>query len=211
MRQLRMELHAKCRRAVLKRLMLEGVAGGEELRPGGEPEALAVPLVDVARPVEQYGAFLGGAQRVVADLDETPGMKLHRRAERAGENLRAQANAEERLLLGERHRAPLDLAADVVVGIVGDHRPAEPDDAGVMFQRVGQRLAQRRPALVERESAPQQRLADPAGGRMLLMKNDEDLFVHGSACVADNRIRFRAPCDDLLAAWRPWRAASGVA
>ena len=53
------------------------------------------------------------------------------------QHLRAQADAEERLVLPQRHRQPVDLAADEIVGVVGAHRAAEDDGGGMIGQLSG--------------------------------------------------------------------------
>jgi hypothetical protein len=67
----------------------------------------------------------------------------------AREELGAQADAEEWLLLLERDLQPFDLAADEVLFVVGAHRSAEDHRAGVVFERVGKRIAETRPPDVE--------------------------------------------------------------
>ncbi len=58
-------------------------------------------------------------------------MRRDLRAELSGKHLRAEADAEERPLLAQRDFDPVDLAADIIVGIVGAHRTAEDDRAGM--------------------------------------------------------------------------------
>ena len=103
-----------------------------------------------------------------------PGAELPR------QHLRAEADAEKRLLLLERHAEPVDLAADELVLVVGALRPAEDDGAGVVLQRFGQRIVEARTADVERKPRLAKRIADPAGRRMLLMQDDQDRRAHGA-------------------------------
>ena len=105
-------------------------------------------------------------------------MEIHPAAELSDQKLRAEANPEEGLLLRERHRQPIDLAADEVFPVVGAHRAAEQHGAGMVRHRFGQRLAQARAANVERVAAVFQRLADAAGRRMLLVQDDQDGVGH---------------------------------
>ena len=59
------------------------------------------------------------------------GMTIDPAAEMVRQHLRAEADAEKRLFLLERHREPIDLAADEIVGIVRAHGAAENDGAGM--------------------------------------------------------------------------------
>ena len=65
-------------------------------------------------------------------------------------------------LFAERNFDPVDLAADVVVGIVGAHRAAEKHRTGMLIERAGQRIAKARPADVETMAQRTQRVADAA-------------------------------------------------
>jgi len=70
-------------------------------------------------------------------------------AEMLDQHLRAEADAEERRALLQRHPNPVCLSFDEIVGIVGAHRSAEDDRAGVLVHRLGQALAEARLANVE--------------------------------------------------------------
>ena len=96
------------------------------------------------------------------------GAKLHR------EHLRAEADAEERPLLAQRNFDPVDLAADIVVGIIGAHWTAEEDRAGMPIERIGQGIAKARPADVEAIAEPAQDVSHPTGGRGLLMQDNQN-------------------------------------
>ena len=69
---------------------------------------------------------------------------------------------------------PVDLALDEVVLVVGAHRAAEDHGAGMLRHRVGQRIAEARPADVERMAALPQQAPDAARRRVLLVQDDED-------------------------------------
>jgi hypothetical protein len=56
-------------------------------------------------------------------------MRKHRSAELACEHLRAETNAEIRLLVPQRHADPIDFAADKIFLVVGALRTAEDHDA----------------------------------------------------------------------------------
>jgi hypothetical protein len=79
----------------------------------------------------------------------------------------------------ERNLEPFDLGTNVVVGIVGAHRPAENDGARVGDEGVRQRVAVARPADVHRNAAALEVMADAAGGRLLLVQHDQDGQCHG--------------------------------
>jgi hypothetical protein len=101
-------------------------------------------------------------------------MRRDFRAELHGEHLRAEANAEEWPLLAQGNLDPVDLAADVLVRIVGAHRPTEEHGAGMIIQRPRQRIAETRTADVETVAERAQRIADAARRGRLLMQDDED-------------------------------------
>ncbi len=101
-------------------------------------------------------------------------MRRHPGTELPGEHLRAQANPQERPLLPERHLDPVDLAADVFIRIVGAHRAAEDDRAGMTFQRFRKRVAE--PGTPDIEGMPErpQRVADTARSRGFLVQDDQN-------------------------------------
>ena len=98
-----------------------------------------------------------------------------------GEHLRAQADAEERPLLPQRHFDPVDLARDIVVTVVGAHRTAEDHGAGMGVERFGKGIAEARPADVEGMAERSQGIADPARCRVLLMQHDQHRTQRRSA------------------------------
>ena len=101
-------------------------------------------------------------------------MRRDLRAQLFGKHLRAQADAEKRPLLAQGNFDPVDLAADIIVGIVGAHRAAEDDRAGMLVQCVRQGIAEPRTPDVEGMAERPQRIADPSRRRGLLMENDQD-------------------------------------
>ena len=117
--------------------------------PRGQRETLAMELVDHLRPMHQRLALLGRRKRIPADLDQPVAMALDLAAEMVDQHLRAEADAEEGPVLPERHVQPIGLALDELVAVVGAHRPAEHDRAGMAGQRFRQRVAERRPPDVE--------------------------------------------------------------
>ncbi len=95
-------------------------------------------------------------------------------AQLLGKHLRAQADAEKRPLLTQGNFDPVDLAADIVVGIVGAHRAAEDDSPGMLLERLRQGIAEPRTADVEGMTERPQRVADPSRRRRFLVENDQN-------------------------------------
>ena len=62
----------------------------------------------------------------------------------------------------------------IVVGVVGAHRAAEDDGAGMAGERLRQRIAEARPADIERIAPRLQAKADPPRRRMFLVQDDQD-------------------------------------
>ncbi len=165
--------------AVAERLHLEQVALGQQLGARRQVEALAVPLIDLFRPgIDDGKTRIGRPDRVIADLGMTLRMRENLAAQRPGAHLRAEADAEERLVLLERNRDPVDLAADEIVGVVGAHRPAENHRAGMLRQARRQRIAEPRPAHVELVAELRQGTADTARRGMLLVQDDQNRLWH---------------------------------
>ena len=161
--------------AIHKRLVWKVAAFGEQIRTEGKLESFAVPVIDVVRPMRtQRKAGLGRADRIIADLRAAFRMRRHARAEMHGEHLGAEADAEERPLLPERHADPVDLAPDVVVRVVRAHRTAEDHGACVFVKRLRQQVAEPRTADVQAIPKLPKHIADTAGLRAFLMQDDQD-------------------------------------
>ncbi len=96
------------------------------------------------------------------------------------QHLRAETDAEKRSALLQRHADPVGLLAHEVVRIVGAHRPAEDDRAGMLLHRLRQRVAEARLADVELEALRRQHLPKLSRARMLLVENNQDLVGSGS-------------------------------
>src|SRR3954470_6601297 len=125
----------------------------QQFAPGRQLKALAMPMIDVIRPVRADGAAGGGGTDwIVPDLPAAFRMARHPGAELPRQHLRAEANAQQWPLLPKRHGDPVDLAANEVIGIVGAHRAAENDGAGVPLQRFRQAIAKARTLYVQRIS-----------------------------------------------------------
>ena len=106
------ELQREGRAAIAEGLHRKGVALRQQRSAARQLEALAVPLVDMIGPVLQTARPAGGrADRVVADLGVAMRVRLDLGAELMRQHLRAEADAEIRLLLLQRHPEPVDLAA----------------------------------------------------------------------------------------------------
>src|SRR5262249_4491040 len=171
----RVELHPVCGRAPAEHLHREGLALGQKPGATGQVEAFAVPLVDVIRP--RRAQVLAGPRRpdrIVADLHMAVAMAVDGAAEMARQDLRAEADAEEWLLLAPRPPEPLDLAPDELLLVVGAHRPAEDDGARMVRERLRQRVAEARPPDVERVAATPEDLRHPAWCRMFLMQDEQN-------------------------------------
>ncbi len=166
-------------RAGAEGLRAEDVALGQQLRAARQIEALAMPLILVGGPVADRAPRRRRPHRIIADLGLALRMREHALAELLGQHLRAEADAEIRLALFERHADPVDLGLDEVVGIVGALRAAEDHRAGMLRHRGGEGIAKARPADVELIAALTERIADAPGRRLLLMQDDEDFFSHG--------------------------------
>src|SRR5438132_9677311 len=139
---IRMKLEAE-RMTVLIRLHWKVVAFSKQSCAARQLKSLAVPVIDALRPVRaQRMSGLRWADRIVADLDPAFMMRRDLRAQLFGKHLRAQADAEKRPLLTQGNFDPVDFAADIVVGVIGAHRAAEDDRAGMQLQRFRQRVAE---------------------------------------------------------------------
>src|SRR6266700_5500153 len=101
-------------------------------------------------------------------------MWRHTGAELLGEHLGTEANAEEWPLLAQRDLDPVDLAANVIVRVVGAHGPDENHGTGMRVQSGWQRIDETRTADVELIAERAQDVADPAGTRAFLMQDDQD-------------------------------------
>ena len=97
----------------------------------------------------------------------------------ARQHLRAETDAEIRLLVPQRHADPIDLAADEILIVVRALRAAKNRRAGMVVHRLRQRIAKTRAPNVERIAEFRQRLADAARRGMLLMQNEKDGLQHG--------------------------------
>src|SRR5262245_28832043 len=130
-----------------------------------------MPLIDLLRPrIAERAPKLGRADRVIADLGLALRMQIDPAAKMARQHLGAEADAEERFALLERHRDPVGLAAHEFIRIVGAHRAAEDDRARMLRQSVGQRVTKAWPANVERIAALLQPMTDPARRGIVAMQ-----------------------------------------
>jgi hypothetical protein len=124
--------------AVTEGLHRKRIALRQHRRAGRQIEALAVPLIDVVRPILADGAAFGRRpDRVIADLGMAVGMLVNPGAELFRQQLGAEANAEKRFALLERDVEPVELAADDLVVVIGALRAAEDDGADMLVERLG--------------------------------------------------------------------------
>ena len=114
-------------------------------------------------------------------------MRIDAAAEMARHHLRAEADAEIRLLVAQRHADPVDLAADEILVVVGALRAAENRGAGMLVHRLRQRIAETRAPDVERIAELAQHLADAAGRGMLLVQDEKDRLQHGGSAQSNFR------------------------
>ena len=147
----------------LKRLDWEIAALREQFGAGGKLETLAVPVIDVIRPVwAELKPCLRRADRVITDLGSSLGVGRNPRAELPRQHLRAETNPQKWPLLPKRHGYPVDFAADEFIRIVGAHRATENDRSSVGVQRFGKGIAKARSANIKGMPERPQRVADPA-------------------------------------------------
>ena len=138
-----------------------------------------MPLIDAFRPdIDDGEAGFGRPDRIIADLGVALRVAKHAAAEIARAHLRAEADAEKRLALLQRHADPIDLAADEIVLVVGAHRAAENDAGGCSAIVSRQRVAEPRPPHVEPVAEFTQGVADASGRGMFLVQNDQDRQLH---------------------------------
>src|ERR1700722_4255055 len=108
------------------RLYLERIALREQFGARRQIKTFAVPLIDAFRPRPDHGkAGSGWPDRVIADLGMTARVAKHLAAKLARAHLRAEADAEKRLVLAQRHADPIDFPANEIILVVGAHRTAE--------------------------------------------------------------------------------------
>lgn len=175
-RDLRMELKAVSRPAEAKGLGLEILSLGEQRRPAGEFETLAMPLIDLAREgaVAEAVPMLRRLDRVIADFHAALRVRSDAATEMTCQHLGAEADAEQRLFLPERNPEPVHLAAQPGVFVVRAHRAAEDDDPGVLAESLWKRIAEPGPPDVEPVPLREQQRAEPSRRRMFLVKDDQN-------------------------------------
>ena len=179
MRHIHVELQREGTIGVAEGLHRKAVAFRQQHRPARKIEALTVPLIDVVRPLAAYlPAGHGRPDRVITDFGMAVRMLVDPRAELLRQHLRAETDAEERLFLRQHHADPVDLATHDFIVVIGALRPAEDDGRRVVFQRVGQGIAEARPADVEHIAAVAQRQADATGRGQLTVENSQDAGRH---------------------------------
>ena len=169
-----MKLEAECMTVPI-RLHRKIIAFGEQFCAARQLKSLAVPVIDAFRPVRaERVSGLCRTDRIVTDLHPPFVMRRNLRAQLFGKHLRAQADTQKRSLLTQGNFDPVDLATDIIVGIVDAHRTAKDDRAGMPVQRFRQGIAEPRTPDVEGVAERPQRIADPSRRRGLLMENDQN-------------------------------------
>src|SRR5215469_14132331 len=198
-----MKLQRKSGAVVTEGLHWKRVALRQQFRAKRQVEALAMPLIDLLRPgIAHHAADIGRPDRVIADFGVTIGMPVDAAAEMMRQHLRAEADAEKRLLLLQRHGEPIDLATDEIGGVIRAHGSAKGNGAGVAGHGLGQRIAEARATQVERIAALAQGVAEASGGRRLLVQHDQNRLEH-SAIMASTTVKPQYPLDlDFQDAWR---------
>src|SRR5688572_24026710 len=172
---LRVELDADGRAAVAHDLVGKRAVGhSQQPATARNVEALAMPLVDVVGHLAESPRTVDPADRVIADLDIAMLTMIDPGAEILRQHLRAEADAEERLVLLQRDADPLDLAADERIAVVGALRAAEDDGAAVMLERLRQWIVETASAHIQRVTVALEPLADMARVGMALMQYDQD-------------------------------------
>src|SRR3954451_17617874 len=169
-----MKLQAE-RMIVLKRFDRKFAALSQQFGARRESKAFGVPVIDLIRPIwADIETRRRRTDRVISDLRATLGMRPHRRAELPRQHLRPKANPQERPLLPQRHRNPVDLAPNEFIRIVRAHRSAEYDCAGMTVQRFRKAIAKSRTPDIQGMPERPQRIADAAGCRGFLMQDDQN-------------------------------------
>ena len=79
-----------------------------------------------------------------------------------GHHLGTETDTEQRRVLGERNRDPVDLTLDEFIGVICAHRPAEDHSTRMLGKRAGKGFAEARAANVEYKAFLAQHRADAA-------------------------------------------------
>ena len=169
-----MKLEAE-RMAHADRLHRKIAALGEQFGAAWQLKSLAVPVIDLRRPIRaECQPRRGRADRVIADFHAPLLMRRDASAQLPGEHLGAEANAEKRPPLAQRHRNPIDFPAHIIIAIIGAHRPAENHRAGVTVECLRQWIAEPRTPDVQGMTKGAKRIADASRRRVFLMQDDQD-------------------------------------
>ena len=130
----------------------------------------------------------GRVNCVISDLDMFLRVLTNTRTQLPGQHLRAEANAEKRLVFSQSDRNPIGLDLDEIVGVVGAHRTAENHGPRMMLERLRQRITKPRPANIEPVAIGSEPVSDVSRIRVFLMQDDD----HAPAGMRD-----WWPCDDI--------------
>jgi hypothetical protein len=118
--------------------------------------------------------LVGGMDWIISNLDAPLRMRADAMPEMGREHLRAEADAEQRLVFLQRRFYPSNLASDPRVPVVDAHRSAENDHADVVMKRWGQRVAKSRAPDVKLIPVRPQEPAEPASRRMFLVQDNQN-------------------------------------
>src|SRR5260221_11971386 len=177
-----------------ERLDRKGIALGQQLAAGWQVEAFAVPLIYVVGPFRtDLPPGFGRANRVITNFGMALRMWKDARAEVARHHLRTEADAEIWLLVAQRHADPVDLPSQEVFIIVGALWTAENCRPGMVVHCVRQRIAESRPADIERIPELRQRLAYAARRGVLLVQNEKDGLQHDDSACARTGLTTNGP------------------
>lgn len=146
--------------------------------PGSRRSPCATGRTGSARRDSPPGG--GRIDRVIADLHQAVRVAADLGAEHPRDHLGTETDPEQRSLGREAGALdPVELRPDPrQMIVVGALRPAEHHSRSVGCQILRQRVTQVRTAPVERAPARLEQLADPPGGRVLLMNHDQNLLGH---------------------------------
>src|SRR5690606_40008812 len=137
------KLHPDGRIAVDYRLVLKGAVRCRKHGCSvGALKPLTMPMVDACRPIPETACGGRWTDRIIADFHALFGVLINAGTQISRQHLRAEANPEKWLILLECNANPFRFDLAVIVGIVGAHRSAENDRAGMILQCIGQRLAE---------------------------------------------------------------------
>ena len=150
-----MKLQPECRFPDLKSLIGKHIACGQRNGALWNVEPFSMPMIDMARPdnaqrVRETRPFIRGFYGIIANFDRLFGMPRYPGSEHAAEHLCTKAKAQKRCFGLERPIDARHLVDDPWIVIIGAHRPPKHDNPRIRRQIIGETVAQRWTADVER-------------------------------------------------------------